>query len=133
MHIEHVAIYAEDIEKIKAFYEKYFNVTSSDLYHNQKTSFKSYFLTFDSGSRMEVTTKKFLSNRIAESLGYAHIAIAVGDKQAVDKYAERFVKDGYPLLNGPRTTGDGYYEAVIQDPEGNLIELTTTLDEEHQK
>jgi len=95
MHIEHVAIYAEDIEKIKAFYEKYFNVTSSDLYHNQKTSFKSYFLTFDSGSRMEVTTKKFLSNRIAESLGYAHIAIAVGDKQAVDEYAERFVKDGY--------------------------------------
>lgn len=77
--------------------------------------------------------KKFLSNRIAESLGYAHIAIAVGDKQAVDKYAERFVKDGYPLLNGPRTTGDGYYEAVIQDPEGNLIELTTTLDEEHKK
>ncbi|MDU0402060.1 hypothetical protein KF7HA_00363 [Lactococcus lactis] len=90
MHIEHVAIYAEDIEKIKAFYEKYFNVTSSDLYHNQKTSFKSYFLTFDSGSRMEVTTKKFLSNRIAESLGYAHIAIAVGDKQAVDEYAESF-------------------------------------------
>ena len=129
MYIEHVAVYAKDIEKIKEFYIKYFNVKVSELYHNKKTSFKSYFLTFDSGSRMEVTTKKFLTGRAAESLGYAHIAIAVGDRKVVDEYANKFVKDGYPLLNGPRTTGDGYYEAVIQDPEGNLIELTTPLEE----
>ncbi len=127
MHIEHVAIYTKDIEKMRDFYEKYFDAKSSELYHNKKTSFKSYFLSFDSGSRMEITTKKFLSPRVAESLGYAHLAMTVGDKDVVDQFAERFVKDGFPLLNGPRTTGDGYYEAVIQDPEGNLIELTTPL------
>lgn len=128
MEIEHVAIYTQDIEKMREFYEKYFKVSSSELYHNKKTSFKSYFLTFDSGSRLELTTKKFLSGRAAESLGYAHIAIAVGDKAEVDRFAQTLNLDGYPLLNGPRTTGDGYYEAVIQDPEGNLIELTTFLE-----
>ncbi|GEQ48632.1 VOC family protein [Tetragenococcus koreensis] len=125
MKLEHIAIWVKDIEKMKAFYEKYFNVSSTDLYHNKKTGFSSYFLTFEEGSRIELTTKQHLSNRIAESLGYAHIAIAVGGKTAVDTFAEKFVQDGFPLLNGPRTTGDGYYEAVIQDPEGNLIELTT--------
>ncbi|MCO8289188.1 VOC family protein [Tetragenococcus halophilus] len=125
MKVEHIAIWVEDIEKMKAFYQKYFNVGSTELYHNQKTDFRSYFLTFEEGSRIELTTKQHLSNRVADSLGYSHIALAVGDKNAVDNFAERFVKDGYPLLNGPRTTGDGYYEAVIQDPEGNLIELTT--------
>ncbi|MEI4282200.1 VOC family protein [Tetragenococcus halophilus] len=125
MKVEHIAIWVEDIEKMKAFYQKYFDVGSSELYHNKKTDFRSYFLTFAEGSRIELTTKQHLSNRVADSLGYSHIAIAVGDKSAVDDFAERFVQDGYPLLNGPRTTGDGYYEAVIQDPEGNLIELTT--------
>ncbi len=125
MKVEHIAIWVEDIEKMKAFYQKYFDVSSTELYHNKKTDFRSYFLTFEEGSRIELTTKQHLSDRVADSLGYAHIALAVGDKSAVDDFAERFVKDGYPLLNGPRTTGDGYYEAIIQDPEGNLIELTT--------
>ncbi|GAB2024644.1 VOC family protein [Lactovum odontotermitis] len=128
MYIEHIAVYAQDIEKMKEFYEKYFAAGSTELYHNKKTGFKSYFLTFDSGSRLELTTKQFLSPRIAESLGYTHLAIAVGDKAAVEQYAERLVADGFPLLSGPRTTGDGYYEAVVQDPEGNLIELTTPLE-----
>jgi len=123
MKVEHIAIWVKDLEKMKAFYKKYFNVSSSDLYHNDKTGFSSYFLTFEEGSRIELTTKKHLANRVPESLGYAHIAIVVGDKKAVDTYAQRFVEDGFPLLSGPRTTGDGYYEAVIQDPEGNLIEL----------
>ena len=125
MHIEHVAVYTKDLEKMKAFYEKYFNVSSTELYHNKKTGFKSYFVSFDSGSRLELTSKLHLSNRVAESLGYSHMAISVGTKDDVDSYVEQFLADGFPLLNGPRTTGDGYYEAVIQDPEGNLIELTT--------
>lgn len=125
MRVEHIAIWVKDLEKMKAFYKKYFDVSSSDLYHNDKTGFSSYFLAFEKGSRIELTTKQHLSNRIAESLGYSHLAIAVGDKKAVDTFAEKFIEDGFPLLSGPRTTGDGYYEAVIQDPEGNLIELTT--------
>lgn len=125
MHIEHVAIWTDNLAKMKAFYQKYFEVESTELYLNPKTQFQSYFLNFKSGSRLELTTKKFLSGRVADSLGYSHIAISVGEKADVDRFTKRFVKDGYPLLSGPRTTGDGYYEAVIQDPEGNLIELTT--------
>ena len=125
MRIEHVAILTKDLEKMKHFYEKYFHATSSDLYHNPRTQFRSYFLTFESGSRLELTQKMFASPMTIDSLGYTHMAMAVGDKAAVDALVDQFVQDGYPLLNGPRTTGDGYYEAVIQDPEGNFIELTT--------
>lgn len=125
MHLEHVAIWTKDLEKIRIFYEKYFDVECSELYYNKKTKFQSYFLSFDSGSRLEITTKKHLSDRSVDSLGYAHIAISVGSKKDVDSFVEKLVEEDYPLLNGPRTTGDGYYEAVIQDPEGNLIELTT--------
>lgn len=125
MHINHVAILVEDIEKMKAFYETYFNVTSSERYHNKKTQFESYFLTFDSGCRLELTHKKHFSALSFDNLGYTHLAISVGNEADVDAFADKFTAAGYPLLNGPRTTGDGYYEAVIQDPEGNLIELTT--------
>ncbi|WP_239257198.1 VOC family protein [Listeria ilorinensis] len=125
MKLEHIAIWVTDLENMKAFYQKYFNVHCGDLYHNVQTGFSSYFLAFEQGARIELTNKKHLSDRIAESLGYTHIAIAVGDEKAVDEMTRKFVQDGFPLLSGPRITGDGYYEAVIQDPEGNLIELTT--------
>ena len=100
-------------------------MTSTKRYHNPKTGFYSYFVTFDSGSRLELMAKQHLSPSIADSLGYAHLAIAVGTKEAVNAYVEKFLAAGFPLLSGPRTTGDSYYEAVIQDPEGNLLELTT--------
>lgn len=125
MKIDHIAIWTEDIEKMKAFYQKYFKVTSTELYHNPKTKFNSYFLSFESGSKLELTNKKFLPTRVAESIGYCHIAIAVGSKNDVDSLTNQMNADGYPLISGPRTTGDGFYEAVLQDPEGNLIELTT--------
>lgn len=125
MKIEHVALWVTDLELMKEFYQKYFKVTASEKYHNQKTGFQSYFLSFASGSRLELTNKKFLAPRIADSLGYGHLALAVGTKSDVDRMVTDFLEAGFPLLNGPRTTGDGYYEAVIQDPEGNLIELTT--------
>lgn len=128
MQLEHVALWTADLEKTKAFYEKYFLVKSSALYHNTKTGFQSYFLSFDSGARLEITTKKNLGSRVAESLGYSHIAISVGGKNEVDAFAKRFVADGIELISGPRTTGDGYYEAVIKDYDGNLIELTTDFE-----
>ncbi len=124
MRVEHVAIWTKDLEKMRAFYERYFDVVSSEKYRNPKTRFESYFLSFPTGSRIELITKPFLSDRSVDTLGYAHLALAVGEKEAVDSFVEQFMADGYPLLSGPRTTGDGYYEAVIQDPEGNLIELT---------
>ncbi|MGH2102937.1 MULTISPECIES: VOC family protein [unclassified Aerococcus] len=125
MKIEHVALWVTDLELVKAFYEKYFEAEAGDRYHNPKTRFSSYFLSFDEGSRLELTNKKHLSPRIADALGYGHIALAVGDKEAVDGKTAQLVADGFPLFSGPRTTGDGYYESVVQDPEGNLVEITT--------
>ncbi|WP_125606532.1 VOC family protein [Lapidilactobacillus bayanensis] len=125
MKIEHVALLTRDLEKMREFYEDYFDAKSGAKYENPKTKFQSYFLTFTSGSRLEICYKKFVDLQPGETLGYCHLALAVGNKEAVDHLAARFVADGYPLLSGPRTTGDGYYEAVVQDPEGNLIELTT--------
>lgn len=117
--------WVRDLEKMKEFYETYFAGTSTELYHNKKAGFHSYFINFNSGSRLELMSKQHLSPRVADSLGYTHIALSVGTKADVDAYVEKFLAAGFPLLNGPRTTGDGYYEAVIQDPEGNLLELTT--------
>jgi lactoylglutathione lyase len=125
MKIHHVAILVKDLEQMRTFYEEFFNATSSELYHNPKTQFQSYFLTFESGSQVELTKKTFYAERTFESLGYAHLAIAVGGQKEVDQFAVKFTKAGLPLLSGPRTTGDGYYEALVQDPEGNLLELTT--------
>lgn len=125
MKIEHVALWVTDLELVKVFYEKYFEAKAGDRYHNPKTRFSSYFLSFDEGSRLELTNKKHLSPRVADALGYGHIALAVGGKEAVDEKTALLVADGFPLLSGPRTTGDGYYESVVQDPEGNLVEITT--------
>ena len=125
MHINHVAILVKNLEKMREFYEEFFDCKSSELYHNPKTQFQSYFLSFESGTRIELTNKPFTSSRNFDDIGYTHLAISVGTKEDVDCFAEKFVTAKYPLLSGPRTTGDGYYEAVVQDPEGNLIELTT--------
>ena len=125
MKIEHIAIWVKDLEKIKSFYEKYFGVTSSELYHNQKTGFKSYFISFDDGARIEIMSKSDINKEKQEnSFGYVHLSISLGCKEKVDKYTEIFRKDGYKIVSEPRTTGDGYYESVISDPENNLIELT---------
>lgn len=124
MKIEHIGLWVNDLEKMKHFYEKYFQATSNTLYHNQTTGFRSYFLSFATGGRLELMHKEgIVAPLLEESLGYAHLALAVGDKEAVDQLVSQLQADGFPLLNGPRTTGDGYYEAVLQDPEGNLIEI----------
>lgn len=124
MNIEHVAIWVKDLEKSKLFYETYFNAQSGELYHNKKKDFQSYFLSFKSGSRLELMNKPNLEESTQELFGYAHIAFSVGSKEEVDRLTDRLVSDGYQLNNGPRTTGDGYYESDIEDPEGNLIEIT---------
>ena len=125
MKIEHIAIWVKDLEKIRSFYEKYFGVTSSDLYHNQNTGFKSYFLTFDDGARIEIMSKSDINKEKQENaFGYAHASISLGSKEKVNEYTETFRKDGYKIVSETRTTGDGYYESVISDPENDLIELT---------
>jgi len=126
MKIDHIALYVNDPEGARDFFTTYFDAVSNEGYHNPKTDFRSYFLTFDHGVRLELMTKPDLtdSGDLLNRFGYAHIAISVGTREAVDVMTARLNADGYPVLSGPRTTGDGYYESCILGFEGNLIELT---------
>tara|TARA_R110002050_G_scaffold109796_1_gene221118 strand:- start:42785 stop:43171 length:387 start_codon:yes stop_codon:yes gene_type:complete len=127
MKIEHLAIWTQDLEKMKAFYLQFFAVTSNEKYHNPTKQFSSYFLTFESGARIELMHKPDIAEllqRQGEHLGLAHFAISLGAKQKVDALTAVLRKNGHTIVGAPRTTGDGYYESVIADPEGNLIELT---------
>ena len=126
MKIEHVAIWVNDLEKSKNFFTTYFNSRANDGYHNKATDFRSYFLTFENGSRLEIMHHPMMTD-LEKSLrrtGYAHIAISVGSTEAVDQLTQRLLVDGYEVISGPRTTGDGYYESCILDLEGNQIEIT---------
>ncbi|MGJ7910103.1 VOC family protein [Neobacillus sp. LXY-1] len=125
MKIDHVAIWVKDLEAMKNFYVTYFNGMANSKYHNEVKEFESYFITFNSGARLEIMRKSGIDKRYQnEMIGWAHIAISLGSKESVDQLTARLQKDGYRLVNGPRVTGDGYYESVIEDPEGNLLELT---------
>lgn len=125
MKIEHVAIWVRDLEAMKKFYEKYFNGISNSKYHNKDKEFESYFLTFDGDARLELMRKSGIDKSDqSDRIGWAHIAISLGSRESVNQLTAVLQNDGYRLVNGPRVTGDGYYESVIEDPEGNLLELT---------
>ena len=126
MGIEHIAMYVNDLEKAKEFFVKYFNATANQEYHNQKTDFRSYFLSFDGGARLEIMNKPSLTDKKKEAsqTGYIHIAFSLGSKEAVDELTIKMRSDGYEVVSGPRTTGDGYYESCIIGLEGNQIEIT---------
>ena len=126
MKIEHIALYVNDPEGAKAFFETYFNAKSNDIYRNTKTGFQSYFLTFEDGARLELMTKPELtdSGDLLSRYGYAHVAFSVGSREEVDRLTKVLAENGYPVISGPRTTGDGYYESCIIGFEGNIIEIT---------
>ena len=128
MKIEHVAIYTRDLEALRSFYTKYFQATSNELYVNSRKGFSSYFLSFSGGARLELMQMESipdsLNDPIAQSTGIIHIAFALGARSAVDLMSERLREDGFRILDGPRQTGDGYYECAFLDPDGNRIEIT---------
>ena len=126
MYIEHIAMYVNDLEMTREFFVKYFNATSNEGYHNKTTDFRSYFLTFDYGARLEIMNKPQMTDAEKElnRTGYIHIAFSLGSKSAVDELTKRLKVDGYEVISGPRTTGDGYYESCIIGIEGNQIEIT---------
>ena len=125
MKIEHVALYVNDLEAARDFFVKYLGGVSNDGYHNAE-DFRSYFISFDVGARLEIMNKPVLKDqeKIIERTGYSHIAFSVGSKEYVDELTERLRQDGYEVVSGPRTTGDGYYESCIFAIEDNLIEIT---------
>jgi lactoylglutathione lyase len=124
--IEHVAIWTDDLERLRAFYERYLGGVAGERYENASTGFRSYFLDLG-GSRLELMHMPAVDQRPVgdqQRLGLAHIAFALGSEQAVDELTELLRSDGYAILDGPRRTGDGYYESIVADPDGNRIELT---------
>lgn len=127
MKIEHIAIWVEDLEVIKGFYQKYFKASAGEKYTNVIKKFESYFLNFESGSRIEIMCMHGIENAPKDikqqKTGYAHLAMEVKSKEELDEMTEIFRKDGYTIAGEPRITGDGYYESVILDPENNIIEL----------
>lgn len=126
MKIEHVAMYVNDLEKTKDFFISYLNAKSNDGYHNRNTDFKSYFLTFEGETRLEIMNKPDMEDidKTLTRTGFIHIAFSVGSKEKVEKLTEQLKQDGYKVISGPRTTGDGYYESCIIGIEGNQIEIT---------
>lgn len=128
MRIEHLAIWTRDLEKTKDFYVKYFGMHCNEKYINTAKKFSSYFLSFDGASaRIELMHRPDISGFSGDhgsSFGLTHFAISVGSKEEVDRLTELLRSDGYRIIGEPRTTGDGYYESVAEDCEGNLIEIT---------
>lgn len=126
MRIEHIAMYVNELEDAREFFIKYFHAVSNEGYHNRTTGFRSYFLSFDDGARLEIMNKPGMADcekQLART-GYVHIAFSLGSKEAVNELTDRLKKDGYAVVSGPRTTGDGYYESCIIGIEGNQIEIT---------
>lgn len=124
--LEHTALYAGDLEAVTGFFIKFFNATPTPLYNNPTTGFKSYFLRFEDGARLEVMSRPGLRARrgTIPCFGYHHLAFSVGDSAEVDRLTHLIAAAGYKVASGPRTTGDGYYESCIIGPEGNFIEIT---------
>ena len=127
MRIEHAALWTRDLERLRAFYERHFDARAGARYASAtRSGFVSYFLSFPSGgARIELMALPELQDAsAAPAVGYAHLALSVGSREAVDALAARLREAGVRISSGPRETGDGYYEAVIEDPDGNSVEIT---------
>lgn len=128
MKIEHIAIWCRDLETMRSFYVQYFNAVSNDLYINEKKQYQSYFLSFTSGARLELmqmnSVVENLNGTGTQYFGLNHFAFATGSKEMVDTMTLKLSQAGFQVVGEPRTTGDGYYESVVLDPENNRIEIT---------
>jgi lactoylglutathione lyase len=126
VRIEHIALYVNDLDAARDFFVNYLGAESNSGYHNTRTDFRSYFLTFGDGARLELMNKPNMPDPAKDPsrTGYAHIAFSVGSREKVDDLTAQLKADGYQVLSGPRTTGDGYYESSIVAIEQNLIEIT---------
>lgn len=130
MTLEHAAIWTRNLERLKAYYIKYFDATPNEKYINEKKEFQSYFLSFYSGARLELMTMPGIPGNSndtikAQHMGIIHLAFGVDTMEEVDRKAAQLSKDGFPILSGPRKTGDGYYEFETLDPDNNRLEVTT--------
>lgn len=127
MRIDHVGLWTDDPDRLAAFYVTYFGASIGEKYTNGAKGFESRFLTFGTSARLEIMRTTTLSpvkhEPGAQRMGLTHVALSVGSEQLVDELTERVQRAGYPVLDGPRRTGDGYYESVVCDPDGNRVEI----------
>jgi len=125
MNIAHIAIWTKDLEAMKDFYTRYFGGESNEKYTNPLKQFESYFISFEGGAKLELMRKSSVYQPLntEERLGIAHLAFNLGSKEAVLSLTERLRSDGFTIVGEPRTTGDGYFESLVLDLEGNRIEL----------
>ncbi len=128
MKIEHLAIYVKDLEGMRSFYETWFGAKAGEKYFNPVKNFQSYFLSFENGCRLELMHQPQVpdnQNDIEkQNLGLIHFAVSVGSEELVNELTEKLHAAGNRITGEPRWTGDGYYESVVLDPEGNRIEIT---------
>ena len=126
MILEHIAMYVNDLEGARAFFEKYFGATANDQYHNPRTGLRTYFLTFDGGARLEIMSRPGMEDpeKTLMRTGYVHISFKLGSREKVDALTAWLKSDGYDVVSGPRVTGDGYYESCVVAIEDNQVEIT---------
>jgi lactoylglutathione lyase len=126
--IQHIALWTEDIERLAAFYNKYFGAAVGERYTNAAKGFESRFLAFAGGARLELMKtcqlRPVRASPGAQRMGLTHVALSVGSAALVDELTATLKSDGFEVVDGPRRTGDGYYESVILDPDGNRVEIT---------
>jgi lactoylglutathione lyase len=130
MTLDHVAIWTDKLEELRTYYSRYFGGIPNTKYTNEAKRFQSYFLTFESGARLEIMSRpdiedQFHDTGTAQYKGITHLAFGVGTKQEVDEKAKELEAAGFRILNGPRKTGDGCYEFETLDPDRNRVEVTT--------
>jgi len=127
MRIHHIAVWTPDLERLKNFYCKYFSVRCGEKYSNPAKGYESYFLSFDDGASIEMMCRADIPfspvDPLTQATGYTHLSLAVGSETEVDRLTGLLAADGYPSVDGPRLTGDGYYESVVLDPDGNRVEI----------
>ena len=127
MKIEHIAIWTYNLEGLRSFYMHYFDASSNEIYYNHSKGFRSYFLTFDGECRLEIMEMPGIprskDNSQKQFTGIIHFAFKVGARTEVERLTEEIRKDGFKVVREPRTTGDGYFESVVLDPDGNRIEI----------
>jgi lactoylglutathione lyase len=126
VRIEHAALWTEDLERARAFYERFLGAVAGEPYRNERTGLETRFLAFGGGPRLELMRRPDVAPRApgGPAVGYAHVAFALGSEAAVDELTEAIRAAGHTVADGPRRTGDGYYESVVLDPDGNRVELT---------
>jgi lactoylglutathione lyase len=129
LRVEHVGLWVRNLEQMRDFYVAELGGRTGPLYENARTGFRSYFVSFGSGARLELMSRPLdqaAEPAGSEAFGYAHVAFRLDSREAVEDAVDRLEAAGVVVLGRPRVTGDGYYEAVVRDPEGNCIELVAS-------